>query len=264
MNESATKQIRIIHDDIVSTGKIHPASIDLIVTSPPYNLGIAYNSYDDHLPHTDYLRFSERWLRKCYDLTKETGRLCLNVPMDNYRGGRLTLAPDLIHIATSVGWSYHTTIYWIKDKTFRAKGSWRSAFAPCVLAPVELIVVFCKKGWKKTSGTRKSDLTESEFVEWTHGVWRLGYERDNQENVWIDHPCRFPRELPRRCIKLFSYVGDIVLDPFLGSGTTLLEARLNNRMAIGMDIDEKYCQLAYRRCLSLRKSDGIFPSVVLE
>ena len=91
-------------------------------------------------------------------------------------------------------------------------------------------------------------MTKDEFMEWTNGLWSFPGESKKR----IGHPAPFPLELPRRCIKLFSYVGDTVLDPFMGSGTTLLAAYKNKRRSIGIDIDENYCRLAEER---LRQMD---------
>jgi site-specific DNA-methyltransferase (adenine-specific) len=118
-----------------------------------------------------------------------------------------------------------------------------SASAPYVIAPVELIVILYKNEWKKISGSRENDISKEEFMEWTNGVWTFNGESKKR----IGHPAPFPRELPKRCIKLFSYVDDTVLDPFMGSGTTLIEACINKRKGIGVDVDKKYCQLAESR-----------------
>lgn len=122
--------------------------------------------------------------------------------------------------------------------------SWMSASAPYVIAPVEVIVVMYKNQWKKDPRPdRHSDMTKEEFMAWTNGVWTFNGESKKR----IGHPAPFPRELPRRCIKLFSFVGDTILDPFVGSGTTLLEANDNGRIGIGFDISLEYCQLARER-----------------
>ena len=112
-----------------------------------------------------------------------------------------------------------------------------------MIAPVELIVVLYKENWKKTSGSGISDMNKEEFLEWTNGLWTFPGEKKTR----IGHPAPYPIELPRRCIKLFSYVGDTVLDPFMGSGTTLLAAYQNNRRSIGIEIDADYCKLASER-----------------
>ena len=238
-------KVRIINDDILKTKAIAPSSIDLIITSPPYNLDIHYNSHDDKQTYPEYLEFSEKWIKRCYEFTKDDGRFCLNIPLDKNKNGQQSVGADLTTIAKKAGWKYHSTIIWNEGNISRrtAWGSWMSASAPYVIAPVELIVILYKKYWKKISGSRKNDITKEEFMGWTNGLWTFTGESKKR----IGHPAPFPRELPRRCIKLFSYVGDTVLDPFMGSGTTLIEVALNNRIAVGVDIDKKYCDLAKRR-----------------
>jgi site-specific DNA-methyltransferase (adenine-specific) len=106
-------------------------------------------------------------------------------------------------------------------------------------------VVFCKKDWKKVRTGAESDITRNEFMEWTNGLWTFSGESKKR----VGHPAPYPVELPRRCIKLFSFVGDTVLDPFLGSGTTLVAASRNDRCAIGIEIDEGYCRVARDRLI---------------
>jgi site-specific DNA-methyltransferase (adenine-specific) len=240
-----TGSVYIYNDDILKIEAIKNDSVDLIVTSPPYNVDIKYEIYDDKIPYDKYLEFSEKWLKKCYDLTKDDGRLCLNIPLDKNKGGQQSVCADLTCIAKKVGWKYHATIIWNEQNISRrtAWGSWLSASAPFVIAPVEVIVVLYKKRWKKTSGTGKSNITRDEFLEWTNAVWNFTGESRNR----IGHPSPFPIELPRRCIKLFSFIGDVVLDPFLGSGTTLIACLETERKGIGVEIDEKYCRLAVKR-----------------
>ena len=147
--------IRIYCDDIITTEAIELNSIDLIVTSPPYNVDINYEGYKDNIPYDKYLEFSEKWLRKCYELAKEDGRLCLNIPLDKSKGRSeesfQSVYADITNIAKKVGWKYQSTIIWNEQNISRrtAWGSWLSASAPYVIAPVEVIVVMYKKKWKK-------------------------------------------------------------------------------------------------------------------
>jgi len=238
----------IFHDDVLTTESLCPESVDLIVTSPPYNVDIQYNSNDDNLSYGDYLDFSRRWMTRCFEWLKPDGRFCLNVPLDKNKGGHQSVGADLTISAKRVGFRYHSTIIWNEGNISRrtAWGSWMSASAPYVIAPVELIVVFFKKTWKKRSGSGQSNITREEFMEWTNGLWTFSGESKRK----IGHPAPFPVELPRRCVKLFSYVGDLVLDPFMGSGSTLIAALSEKRRAIGLEIDAGYCQLALGRILS--------------
>lgn len=237
--------ILIYNEDFLNITVIPKSSIDLIVTSPPYNVDIHYNTHKDNLSYEDYLDFSEKWIAKCYELTKDDGRFCLNIPLDKNKGGQQSVGADLTVLAKKIGWKYHSTIIWNEGNISRrtAWGSFMSATAPYVIAPVELIVVLYKKTWKKTSGSKKSNITKAEFMQWTSGVWNFSGESKKK----VGHPAPFPIELPRRCIKLFSFIGDTVLDPFLGSGTTLIASYLNNRKGIGVEIDRQYCDLAIER-----------------
>ncbi len=236
--------LTIYHDDILKIKTIRENSIDLIATSPPYNLDIKYNSHNDKMNYETYLQFTKEWITKCYHLAKSDGRFCLNIPLDKNKDGQQSVCADITSIAKEAGWKYHSTIIWNEGNISRrtAWGSWLSASAPYVIAPVEVIVVLYKENWKKQY-PGKSDIKKEEFMEWTNGVWTFSGESKKR----IGHPTPFPIELPRRCIKLFSYVGDTVLDPFLGSGTTLLACLLTKRNGIGVDIDKKYCALAKRR-----------------
>jgi site-specific DNA-methyltransferase (adenine-specific) len=239
--------IEIYNDDFLTTDCVEENSVDLIVTSPPYNVDIKYNSYDDKISYNIYLEFTQKWLEKAYKLLKDEGRFCLNIPLDKNKGGQQSVYADIITITRRVGFKYHSTIVWNEQNISRrtAWGSWLSATAPYVIAPVEMIAVLYKKRWKKFSGGRKSDITKKEFIDWTNGVWTFTGESKKR----VGHPAPFPVELPRRCIKLFTFVGDTVLDPFLGSGSTLIASTVTNRKGIGVEIDKNYCEISKQRLL---------------
>ena len=235
----------IFNDDFLKTNFVKDATVDLIITSPPYNVDIQYISHNDQMSYEDYLAFTRKWIAKCFALAKPEGRFCLNIPLDKNKGGQQSVCADITTIAKQVGLKYHSTIIWNEQNISRrtAWGSWLSASAPFVIAPVEVIVVLYKESWKKTSGSKKSDITRDEFMAWTNGVWNFSDESKKR----IGHHAPFPVELPRRCIKLFTFVGDIVLDPFLGSGTTLVACAETQRQGIGIEIDTHYCELARQR-----------------
>ena len=247
------ENIFIYQNDILNITSISEDSIDLVVTSPPYNIDIHYNSHKDDLSYEKYLKFTQEWLGKCYSLVKDDGRLCLNIPLDKNKGGQQAVCADITNIAREVGWNYHSTIIWNEGNISRrtAWGSWMSASAPYVIAPVEVIVVLYKNHWKKNNHQRKNDISKQEFMDWTNGLWT--FSGQNKKGAG-GHPAAFPVELPKRCIKLFSFIGDTVFDPFLGSGSTLIASYLNNRKSIGVDIDKSYCDIAINR---LRKEAGI-------
>ncbi|MBI4896631.1 MAG: site-specific DNA-methyltransferase [Candidatus Aenigmarchaeota archaeon] len=244
------EKMKIITDDVITTNEVVKNSVDLIVTSPPYNVDIKYNSNDDQISYPEYLEFTRKWLSRCFEWLKDDGRLCLNIPLDINKGGQQSVGADLTVIAKKVGFNYHSTIIWNEGNISRrtAWGSWLSASAPYIIAPVELILILYKKQWKKIE-KNKSDITKEEFIEWTNGLWTFNGESKKR----IGHPAPFPVELPRRCIKLFSYVGDVILDPFMGSGTTLIASYLHNRKSIGIDIDREYCNLAKKRIVAETK-----------
>jgi len=239
------EKVKVIKDDVLLTDEIPNESVDLIVTSPPYNVDIKYNSNDDQISYGKYLEFSEKWLSRCFEWLKDDGRLCLNIPLDKNKGGQQSVGADLTMIAKKIGFRYHSTIVWNEGNISRrtAWGSWLSASAPYVIAPVELILVLYKNNWKKND-KGQSDMTKSEFIEWTNGLWSFPGQSKKGAG---GHPAPFPVELPKRCIKLFSFVGDVVLDPFMGSGSTMIASILGNRKGIGIEIDEEYCEMAKKR-----------------
>ena len=244
----------VINDDFLKINYVKPNSIDLIVTSPPYNVDIEYEGYRDNIPYEKYLEFTEKWLRIAYGLLKPDGRMCLNIPLDKSKGrsgeGFQSVYADVVAIAKKVGFKYFSTIVWNEGNISRrtAWGSFASASAPYVIAPVEVIVLLYKHSWKKLR-EGISDITPEEFKQWTLGLWTFSGENPKR----VEHPAPFPVELPKRCIKLFTYVGDIVLDPFVGSGTTLIAAYMLRRRAIGIDISGKYCEVARKRLINEAK-----------
>jgi site-specific DNA-methyltransferase (adenine-specific) len=245
----------IYKTDFLTTKCVHEASVDLIVTSPPYNVDVKYNCFDDKITYDVYLKFTKEWMTKCYEVLKEDGRLCLNIPLDKNKGGQQSVYADFTAIAKAIGFKYQTSIVWNEQNISRrtAWGSWLSASAPYVIAPVEMIVIFYKQRWKKiTRGI--SDITRDEFLEWTNGVWNFMGESKRK----IGHPSPFPVQLPRRCIKLFSYTGDTILDPFLGSGSTLVACLQTERKGVGIEIDLNYCELAKQRLIKEKNALPVF------
>ena len=237
--------LSIYKENILETS-VPKSSVDLIVTSPPYNVDIKYNSHNDKISYEKYLEFTERWLKKCYELAKDDCRFCLNIPLDKNKDGQQSVCADITGIAKKIGWKYHSTIIWNEQNISKrtAWGSWMSASAPYVIAPVEVIIVLYKNVWKKQGGSRRNDITKKEFVEWTNGVWTFPGQSKKGAG---GHPAPFPVELPKRCIKMFSFIGDTVFDPFLGSGSTLIAAGQLKRKGIGVDVDKDYCDIAISR-----------------
>ena len=235
------KNYTIINGDTTYINTIEENTIDVSITSPPYNLSIPYDTYVDDIEYKKYLEFTKKWLYNVYFWTKSTGRLCINIPLEITKGGKHPIYIDVTRLAQSIGWKYHASIIWhngnISKRT--AWGSFMSASAPHSIIPVEMIVILYKDVWKRDyKGT--STIPRNEFIEYTNGLWRFNGARKN------GHPAPFPVELSTRLIKLFTYREDVILDPFMGSGTALISAVQNKRMCIGIELSKKYCELAAR------------------
>jgi site-specific DNA-methyltransferase (adenine-specific) len=234
--------------------KIKDESVDLIVTSPPYNVGKDYGTYKDNLPFKDYYNWSKQWLQECYRVNKIGGRICLNIPLVANtaikKGEQLeTFIDKFCFILKEVGYTIRETLIWLKASDDNgdnfcgnntAWGSWLSPSSPYCRSFTEFILV-AHKLEPKLQHEGKSDLTKEEFLRWTRNFWVMRAETD------VSHVAPFPEELPYRCIKLYSYIGDTILDPFLGSGTTMKVARDIQRNCIGIELNPKYIQLAKNR-----------------
>jgi site-specific DNA-methyltransferase (adenine-specific) len=238
--------VTIFNTDSTHLTILDDASVDLIVTSPPYNLDVSYEGYADAMPYERYLDWVSVWAAGLLRISRPTGRLCVNIPLDSNKGGKRAVYADYVRVLVEADWRYQTTIVWNEQNISRrtAWGSWLSPSAPFVTAPVEMVGVFYKDAWKRPRGSKRTDLEREEFLSWTLGVWQFPGENPRA----VGHPAPFPVELPRRLIKLYSYVGDVVLDPFLGSGTTAVAAKALNRRCIGVDRSAEYCAIAAERC----------------
>jgi site-specific DNA-methyltransferase (adenine-specific) len=219
---------------------------DLVITSPPYNLDVSYAGYQDVIPYEQYLGWVGDWANALLRVARPGGRACVNIPLDSNKGGKQAVYADYVRAFREAGWTYQTTIVWNEQNISRrtAWGSWMSPTAPFVTAPVEMVPIFHKGAWRRDRDGRESDVTRDESLEWTLGVWQFPGESPKR----VGHPAPFPQELPRRLIKLYSFVGDVILDPFLGSGTTAVVAKSLGRYGIGIDSSEEYCGVASERC----------------
>ncbi len=238
--------MRIINGDTGVRELLAAASIDLIITSPPYNLGVAYQTYQDVMTPAAYMDQLAAWLANCLYWLKDDGRLCLNVPLDKHKHGNANFGAQVSCLACSAGFQHQATVIWRKGAyVLRPKipTPWRHEANAKLMSTSELVLVLYKRHWRKTSGSGTSDLTREEFRAWSGAFWSFMPVLSGREA----HPAPFPEELPHRCVKLFSYVGDTVLDPFMGSGTTLVAAARLNRVGVGIEMDREYCKTAYRR-----------------
>lgn len=185
----------------------------------------------------------QKWIYLCETKLKDNGRIAINIPIETNLNGKHFICNDYINILKENKLIETAFIMWDKQNiTSRtAWGSFCSPSCPNIIQPMECILVFSKKSRKKEVEKDKIDITKNEFIENSLGVWKMQPKFDKQ------HPAPFPNELPYRIIKMFSCVGDIVLDPFMGSGTTGVVCKQNNRNFIGIELDEKYFRIAEDR-----------------
>jgi len=233
-------------DCLIEMRKLPDNSVDLIITSPPYNIDIDYNSYKDYLDWNDYLDWCNNWLSECYRVLKDDGRICINHYInfqDKYEKISRFPLMDIRNIQENIGFNVHKLIIW-EDKTrkkFTAWGSWLSASAPYINTPYEGILVAYKSVWKKLN-KGISTISKEDFMEGVGGVWNLGTTKGKKGTKAV-----FPVSLPKRCIELLTYKNDVVLDLFMGSGTTGIACKNLNRNFIGIELDEDYFNIAKSR-----------------
>ena len=221
--------------------KIPDSFVNCIITSPPYNVGLEYNEYKDNKPYEDYLDWIRKIFIESYRVLTEDGRMCINI--GDGKNGSIPTHSDFIQIAKEIGFHVLTIIIWNKNTTSNrtAWGSFMSPSSPSFPRCFEYILVFRKT--EKLTHTGKTTIEKKEFIDWSNGMWSFNTEKLKK----IGHPAAFPIELPRRCIRLFTYEGDVVLDPFIGSGTTAVAALCENRKYIGFEMSEEYYKMAVER-----------------
>lgn len=226
-------------------------SIDLVVTSPPYNVDLGNNKfnrdgYDVHsdcMPHDQYMHWLLSILVQLWYVVKPGGRMAL--VLGDGKNGKIPTCADVTRGAQKIGWLPMANIAWLKNTRSNgcAWGSWLSPSCPSFPMNRESILVFAKDQYKLAE-KGETDLTKEEFLEYARGEWSIAPERRAKE---IGHPAPFPEEIPYRLIKMLSWVGATVLDPFMGSGTTGVVAKRLNRSFVGLDISEKYVTLSRER-----------------
>jgi len=223
--------------------KLPDNCVHLVITSPPYNVG---KKYDEDLTLQEYLDFIEEILREIYRVLVWGGRVCFNVA-NLGRKPYIPLHAYVIQIFEKIGYLMRGEIIWYKGNSIAgsstAWGSWQSATNPVLRDVHEYILVFSKGSFKREKNGKKETISRDEFIEFTRSVWTFPPASAKE----IRHPAPFPIELPYRCIQLYTFEGDVVLDPFVGSGTTCIAAIMLKRYYIGIDINEEYIRLAQNR-----------------
>ncbi len=244
---------RVYNGDSRNLSFIPDNSVDLVVTSPPYNVGIKYANHDDGMSMDDYLAMLEQVWTECHRVLAPGGRIAINVAGVD-RKPYIPLHAYISLQMNKLGFQMRGEIIWNKGASVgvsTAWGSWCSPSNPTLRDVHEYILVFTKGDWKMAH-KGESDLVSEEFVAYTKSVWEFPTVSAKK----VGHPAPFPVELPSRLIKLYTYKDDVVLDPFNGSGTTCQAAEMLGRRWIGVDMDPGYCQLAEANMAALRANAG--------
>lgn len=262
---------KVINGDCIEVMKTMPEnSIDLIVTSPPYGVGIEYDVHDDDVPFEDYKEFSKKWLSEAYRVLKSDGRIALNIPYEINRqskGGRIFMVAELWSIMQKIGYKFYGLVDLDENSPHRSKttawGSWMSPSAPYIYNPKECIILAYKnnhikkvKGepqWKgetvdleqEDGSTKKKvvyqDEDKKEFMDLVYGQWE--YFADTKQMT----KATFSMDIPSKAIKILTYRNDLVLDPFCGSGTSICAAEILNRRWVGIELSPEYTKVSKER-----------------
>jgi len=228
-------------------------SIHLMITSPPYNVT---KEYDDDLNLEEYLVILKKVWKETNRVLVPGGRVCINIA-NLGRKPYIPLHSHIIRDMVELGFYMRGEIIWNKASSASpstAWGSWLSAANPVLRDIHEYILIFSKYTFNVSRNGKESTIKKEEFLEWTKSVWTFPAVSARS----IGHPAPFPEELPHRLIKLYSFKDDVVLDPFLGSGTTSLAAIKNGRNYIGYDTNKKYIELANRRVSEYKNQTKLF------
>lgn len=234
---------RIILGTSENMKEIPDNSLHLMVTSPPYNVS---KVYDEDLSLKEYLQLLRSVFAETYRVLVGGGRACVNVA-NLGRKPYIPLSDHISHMMIEIGFKMRGEIIWYKGAgagVSMAWGSWQSAANPVLRDTHEYILVFSKGRFerKKTEG-KENTITREQFMQWTKSVWTMNPESAKK----VQHPAPFPVELPYRLIQLYTYKGDVVLDPFMGSGSTAIAALKSERKYVGYEVDPGYIEIAEKR-----------------
>ena len=234
----------ICSDSLIALKEIESESVDIVLTSPPYNYGMEYDQHNDENKSEEHLEKIVDVFIECKRILKSGGRMIINI-QPNYK----QYFPTHHRITQRMldeGLIWRGEIIWLKNnlKKLTAWGSWKSPSCPYLSYPFEFIEVFSKDNLKHIGDKENIDITKDEFIKYVNGHWSIAPETKMKQ---YGHPAMFPEELVERCLKLFSYKDDVVLDPFNGAGTTTFVANKFGRKYIGIDMSESYCKMAEDR-----------------
>lgn len=236
----------IIHSSSENMKEIPDNSIHCMITSPPYNVS---KEYDRDLSLSEYLMLLTKVFEETYRVLVNGGRSCINIA-NLGRKPYIPLSDYISQIMIDIGFAMRGEIIWNKAASASpstAWGSWQSAANPILRDIHEYILIFSKGDYKRDKKGKEDTITRDQFMEWTKSIWSMNAESAKR----IGHPAPFPEELPFRLIQLYSFKGDIILDPFMGSGTTGVAALKAERKFIGYEISSEYIELSKKRIAPL-------------
>lgn len=222
-------------------------SVNCIITSPPYNVGIKYSDWDDKLSADAYWSFITEALQECYRVLKPDGRIAINVPYEvsaKGREGRIFIAAELWARMKSCGFRWAGIVHLKENNAHRVKltawGSWLSASAPYIYNMNECVLIAYKERWRRDDKSADK-LSKEDFRELVFGEW--AYRAETKK--WT--AANYSLDIPVKALKILSYSGDVVMDIFCGSGTTGVACKQLGRRFLGIDISESYCAVARER-----------------
>ena len=242
---------KILNSTILNTAEdmsmIPDNSLHLMITSPPYNVS---KEYDEDLSLSEYLEMLRKVFTETYRVLLNGGRTCINVA-NLGRKPYIPLSDYISKMMIEIGFNMRGEIIWNKAASASpstAWGSWMSASNPILRDIHEYILVFSKGDYKRDrkkieKNIKQSTISKEDFMEWTKSIWTFKAESARR----VGHPAPFPIDLPYRLIQLYSFTTDIILDPFMGSGTTAIAALKSNRNFVGFEINEDYIRLTKTR-----------------
>ena len=242
----------IIQGDSRKMDLVPDNSVHLMITSPPYNVT---KDYDDNLTLKDYLTLLETVFKETWRVLVPGGRVAINIANVG-RKPYIPLHAYIIEIMHQIGFHMRGEIIWNKSASAgvsTAWGSFASASNPCLRDVHEYILIFSKLTNQLEKGSRTNTIKKEDFVEWSKSIWTFPTVSAKK----IGHPAPFPEELPRRIIEFYSYEGDVILDPFIGSGTTAIAALNLKRHYIGYEISKEYYDLANNRINEIRSQKNL-------
>ena len=235
-------------DSLEVLRKLPDNCIDVMMTSPPYNFGLEYENGKDDERWDEYFAQIFAILDETKRVLKHGGRMIVNVQplFSDYIPTHHVISKYLLDI----GMLWKGEILWEKNNyncKYTAWGSWKSPSSPYLKYTWEFIEIFCKGDLKHEGNAKDIDITAEEFKKWVVAKWSIAPERNMRE---YGHPAMFPEDLVVRCLKLFSFRNDVVLDVFNGAGTTTAVARRLGRRYLGIDVSREYCDAAEKRLRS--------------